>query len=622
MLTPQDRNHLLSILRPPDGYELNCAIGTTFSLDLYTLLTVPLAFTLFDFEDENGLPNSDPLALLEAVRRHADNMHIFCQAGHILLPKAQATRLLCYLEDTIIEVDPPNSKGVFHPKFWAIRFLADNKPVIYRVICLSRNLTYDRSWDTVLVLEGTLQDRERAYSGNHPLGDFIQALPSLAINTVSPRVKKNIETVQHELRRTIFDLPQEFHTIKFWPLGIEGHTADPLESINYRRILIMSPFLSKGRLEMLSEYGSDNLLISRTESLDEIDAETLKAFSFIYALDSNATPEPEEESEVAEELRSVENNSLQGLHAKLFIADEGWDTHVLTGSANATNAAFNNNVEILVELVGKKSQCGIDAFLKQTAGEVCFKDLLHEYSPSTEPAISDPTTKMLEECVEDIRRTLGRAGMRILLEKHSENEVFDLKILLDNTRSFDIPSFVEIKCRPTTFTDTLFKVPSFNSSLVAEFSSISFDAITPFIAFEASAKKDGKNAAAYFVLNMPMSGAPADRKEQVLRSLIKNKEQFIRLLMLLLYEGGISFMDRLGAMRDFLSGKTDFKKNEAEIYIFETLLRALENNPKKLNQVARLITDICNTPGGRECLPEGFEEIWNPIWAVKEELYK
>ena len=81
-------------------------------------------------------------------------------------------------------------------------------------------------------------------------------------------------------------------------------------------------------------------------------------------------------------------------------------------------------------------------------------------------------------------------------------------------------------------------------------------------------------------------------------------------------------MDRLGAMRDFLSGKTDSKKNESEIFVFETLLRALERNPKKLSQVARLITDICNTPGGKDCLPDRFEEIWNPIWAVKEELYK
>lgn len=621
MLTPQDRNHLLSILRPPVGYELDCAIGTTFSLDLYTLLTVPLAFTLFDFEDEKGLPNSDPLALLEAVRRHADNIHIFCQAGRILLPKSKSSRLLCYLENSIIEVEPKNKTGVFHPKFWAIRYKSDDMPIIYRIICLSRNLTYDRSWDTVLVIDGEMQDRERAYSRNHPLGDFIQALPELAIRHVSSQVKKNIENVQHDLRRTLFELPVGFNEIKFWPMGIEGHTVDPLK-LDYKRILIMSPFLSKGRLEMLSDYGSENVLISRAESLDEIDAETLQKYSDIFALDTNATPEPEEESDVAEELKAADNASLKGLHAKLFIADQGWDSHVFTGSANATNAAFNSNVEVLIELVGKKSQCGIDAFLRQSAGEICFKDLLHEYTPSTENNVTDALTKMLEENTDNIRRALARSEMRICIVGNSEGDVFDLQILLDKKPMLDIPPFIEIRCWPTTLIETNFKIPSFDSNLVAEFNAISFDAITPFIAFDVLAKKDGKTADARFVVNMTMTGAPADRKEKVLRSLIKNKEHFIRFLMLLLYEGGISFMDRLGAMRDFLSGKTDFKKNETDIFVFETLLRALELNPKKLNQVARLIADIFSMPDGKDCLPEGFEKIWNPIWTVKEELYK
>src|ERR1043165_9260986 len=65
MLEPQSRRHLLEALRPPPGYALDCAIGTTFSLDLLTMLTAPLAFTLFDWEDEGGHPTADPLALLE-----------------------------------------------------------------------------------------------------------------------------------------------------------------------------------------------------------------------------------------------------------------------------------------------------------------------------------------------------------------------------------------------------------------------------------------------------------------------------------------------------------------------------------------------------------------------------
>ena len=45
---------------------------------------------------------------------------------------------------------------------------------------------------------------------------------------------------------------------------------------------------------------------------------------------------------------------LTGLHAKLYVADRGWKTHIWTGSANATDAAFKHNVEFLVELRGPR----------------------------------------------------------------------------------------------------------------------------------------------------------------------------------------------------------------------------------------------------------------------------
>ena len=46
------------------------------------------------------------------------------------------------------------------------------------------------------------------------------------------------------------------------------------------------------------------------------------------------------------------------LHAKLYVADDGWNAHLWTGSANATDAAFgeNENVEFLVQLTGKKAR--------------------------------------------------------------------------------------------------------------------------------------------------------------------------------------------------------------------------------------------------------------------------
>ena len=44
MLRPDERQHLLELLRPPAGCKLDVAVGTTFSLDLISALMLPLSF--------------------------------------------------------------------------------------------------------------------------------------------------------------------------------------------------------------------------------------------------------------------------------------------------------------------------------------------------------------------------------------------------------------------------------------------------------------------------------------------------------------------------------------------------------------------------------------------------
>src|SRR6266536_1505685 len=101
-----------------------------------------------------GLPR---VASLEALRRYADRITVFCQKGHISVPRSHE-RFFAYLEQSIVEVPAPHDLFTFQPKVWVLRYLPhDGKSApLYRCICLSRNLTYDRSWDTVLVLDGAV----------------------------------------------------------------------------------------------------------------------------------------------------------------------------------------------------------------------------------------------------------------------------------------------------------------------------------------------------------------------------------------------------------------------------------------------------------------------------------
>ena len=71
-----------------------------------------------------------------------------------------ANPLFQYLEEIVLGVTPPHPEGIFHPKIWMLRYKEqDGKNVIYRFLCLSRNITFDKSWDTILTLEGEVRGR-------------------------------------------------------------------------------------------------------------------------------------------------------------------------------------------------------------------------------------------------------------------------------------------------------------------------------------------------------------------------------------------------------------------------------------------------------------------------------
>ena len=82
MLEPDGRAALTEQLRPPSGFHLRHAVATTFTLDLTTALSIPLAFAAHRVRE-----SQDPIAILDAVRRAADKIDVFVQAGQIFEPR-------------------------------------------------------------------------------------------------------------------------------------------------------------------------------------------------------------------------------------------------------------------------------------------------------------------------------------------------------------------------------------------------------------------------------------------------------------------------------------------------------------------------------------------------------
>lgn len=642
MLDPNDRQDIFTILRPPDGYELDRAIGTTFSLDLLALLTVPLAFTFFSGTGEENDLLHDPLALLDGVRRYANRIFMFCQAGQIGIPKT-SQQLFTYLESQVFEVAPLSEQGIFHPKVWLLRYqpAADalpGQPIYYRLLCLSRNLTFDRSWDTSLVLDGVLTERKRAYSRNHPLGEFFARLPDLLIRpqTLPDAAASVVDQLQDEVRRVDFELPWGFDDLAFLPLGLTGRRSNPFPNWAQRQ-LVVSPFIGVAFLQDFAGASDNNILVSRLDSLMSLTADQLQAYRRVYVMNSNAEPEEEDLDDIQDDLTEApvsppqEDSSeiiLSGLHAKLFICEQGWEATVWTGSANATMAAFSRNVEFLVQLKGKKSRVGIEQFLASGKdGRVGFLDLLVPYDSQVDPVEQDSRLEMLEAEATRIQRLLARFALHadvVIREIESGAEHFAVHIIREDQHQIDLLEQATLKCWPITLQEAQAVRVQVNQRELAVLSPLSFTALTPFFAFEVMVSEGLLRSSKRFVLSIPLHNAPTDRQERILRSLLDNQNKVMRyLLFLLAGEAGelTSLLESVNNSTHTPVGESSNSLLPLSGTLFEALIRTLNNQPEKLDHVAHLVLDL-EKAGTSNLLPEGFTDIWLPIWQARQNLQR
>jgi hypothetical protein len=608
MLRPDERQHLLELLRPPAGCKLDVAVGTTYSLDLISALMLPLSFAFFDWEHEDGELIADPLALLEALRRYGDRFTIFCQNGQIRLPPKYPP-LVTFLEPCIYDVKVPDAEGVFHPKVWALRFIAEGGAIRYRVLCLSRNLTFDRCWDTVVALDGELTDRSNAIAANHPLADLIAALPGLARLPLPRLRRQGVAKIADELRRVRFTWPEGFEEsqCRFWVAGLDGKTAAPFGA-RQDKALIVSPFISNTVVRDFLDHTGETHLVSRPECLQELPQETLqrcKSVSFLA---------PELANESDEDDPPGKDEVLEGLHAKLFVIDRGWDASIFSGSFNATGHALQHNVEFMVELVGKKSRFGVEQFLRQAKGETNFADLLKPYDVNAASVPADATAEQLDDLLQAVKRAIEAAGPRLIVTPADEKDLFDLRLEWGSAPRWP-KATVEMSAWPITQQAELGQ--ALGKAIV--FQRLSYRGLTPLIAFSITAKIGEIERTAVFVMNLPLQGAPEDRQDRVVRSLIENRDQLLRYILFLL-AGGDEAAASSGDLRRLLkSPENGSERGSPNPYLLETMLRALHRSPAQLERVSSLLDVLRKQQGSSELLSEDFQKIWEPIWEAAQQ---
>ncbi len=370
MLNPgEDRLDYGNILKPPKSYTLDFAVGTTYSLDLDALVGMCISLGLLEEADSNIM--KDPICLLEALRRTGDKVALFCEAGEIYLP-GKVSALYTLLEKMVFQVVTKARSGIeypsFHPKFWLLRYI-NKEEVLYRVVVLSRNLTFDRSWDICFYMDGKLGEET---DKNIPVADFLKYL-SKQLPKPEIAKAKQIRQLIKELDYVNFETGmKEFYDFEFIPSGVpcsQGGMYSMLDTSlikgandrlekSFHELLVMSPFLSKDIIRQFNERSrwienAEYMLITRQMSIDNLSPEDCNKFR-IYVL----------KDEIVDGEAAISDGESdyykQDIHAKIYMLRKNADTEVYLGSLNASHNAVYGNIEFMILLRSKNRYINLE----------------------------------------------------------------------------------------------------------------------------------------------------------------------------------------------------------------------------------------------------------------------
>lgn len=610
MLIPSDRRLLLDALAPPEGFGLDQAVGTTYTLDLLALLRVPLAATSLPWSEADGAPVSNPFALLSALRSHADRITLFCQAGAIKVPPRQQT-LFAFLEGCVNQVLPPRG-GVFHPKLWLLRFTrASDDTVVYRLLVLSRNLTFDRCWDIALVLDGKLTNG--VHRINRPLGDLLASLPAMAQaagQALTPTTGKRIALMDDEVRRISWENPEDFELVEFHALGLDDRPRWPFADLY--KLMVVSPFVAANALANLAEVTHHApRLIARFEELTKLPMETLDAFEEVMAFDDGQglldADNPNGDGTVEE---------LSGLHAKLFLGEAARRVRLWVGSSNATEAGLGSsdaaasNVEFLAQLGGVRSRHGIEV----TRSALFDAGLTRPFCPGADRP-PDDGEEALQRALERTATELasGALGAAVITEGPDRHRVE----LHRTSRGLAIDPTMSVEIRPITLQAG--RRAHFDREPVATFPVVALVHLTPFFAFSIMLEHEGIEKRHDFVARLDLTGVPDGRTEAVIAELLSDSDRLLAFLLLLLaVDGGdaeraIDELARLGEGK----GRSGGTASNMGLPLLEPLLRALDRDPERLDQIGTLLGQLSASEQTAELVPEELRALWQTIEAVR-----
>jgi hypothetical protein len=142
------------------------------------------------------------------------------------------------------------------------------------------------------------------------------------------------------------------------------------------------------------------------------------------------------------------------------------------------------------------------------------------------------------------------------------------------------------------------------------------------MAFAITAKIGETKRETVFVMNLPLQGAPEDRQDRIVRSLIENRDQLLRYILFLLASGDEAAASS-GDLRGLLKSPEDGPDRSApNPYLLETMLRTLHRGPAQLERVSSLLEVLRSNREVRSCSATTFRKSGNRFGAAQQAMAK
>jgi len=578
------------LLTPPPCYKVEFIVGTTYSLDLETLTAI-CAIIGLNIDADSELRES-PLHLLEAIRKASGKLLIFCQGGRIAVP-GKPNKLLPLLENCVVEVNLPN-KCSFHPKTWFIKYTSKGLPDKFRIIIMSRNFTFDRSWDVALCLESAElgeETIEQSKDNGEALSSFITWLmkDSLPHNEQMRKKNRKLSLLSAEISNAEWKyLGKEFEGFRFIPYGIGYSSQDSLNE-KFQNMFVISPFISKSIIEGYASKRlahSDCTLITRKSELSKLTPELLEVFNTYTIKDDVVDGE--------ERISDSGDIKTQDIHAKVYLRTRDSKSELYIGSANASYKAFyGGNVECLVLLWGKKSNLNVEKLKLDLFGSDEKSNPFERVEPRQYTILDeDADMKLLEDELRDfcmIKKEARITGKEpytttVTLEPfHADAKVF-LRPLM-KTRE------------PKQSISERMVFPGFRLGELSEW----------YVVYAKSGKSEISR-----VIKINTSNIPSDRDSAIFSEIVKDKNEFLSYIAFLLSDNYLSTF-----LESVKSGKGDYRflnMNFDTPILYERLLKAALYDPESLRDVRDVIA-LANdniVPQDFLKLYEQFEKVVKP----------